>query len=311
MNTLAITVLAVLLLGYFTLAARDVGLGMLLPVVARHPADRRRAFAAMAPYFLGTEVWLVAAIGVVAGVFPILKGELLAWSWPLLIALAVSWLVRDAGLWFWALTQHPRPRGAWAGAVALGSWGLAGTWGLVLGGILTGGTTVSVAGALVAGCVVVLFALSGAAFGAERLVASGADAAHSPAADLAGEATRWLSRGGVALVALAAVGTALLSRETVERPLVATVLLAVVVVCLAMTAGTNGPRWSAHSSALAMAAAIALVVTAVNLPGLVADPASMRLVGFAVAPVVPLMVVGQLWLYRALRRPVTTGGYFA
>lgn len=311
MNTLAVAVLAVLLLGYFTLASRDVGLGMLLSLVARHPTDRRRAFGAMAPYFLGTEVWLVAAIGVVAGVFPELKGDLLVWSWPLLVTLAVSWLVRDAGLWFWALTQHPRPRGAWAGAVSLGSWGLATTWGLLLGGILTGGTTISVAGVLVAATVVVLFALSGAAFGAERLVASGVDAARSPAADLAGEATRWLSRVGVVLVTVTAVGTALLSGGAVVRPLVAAVLLAVVVVCLVMTAGTNGPRRSAHASAVAMASAVALVVTAVHLPGLVADPASVRLVAFAAAPVVPLMVVGQVWLYQILRRPVTPGGYFA
>ncbi|MFD2348479.1 cytochrome d ubiquinol oxidase subunit II [Nonomuraea ferruginea] len=54
-----IFILAFFALGYLVLAGADIGVGMALPYLGRTPAERREAIAAIAPFFLGNEVWLV------------------------------------------------------------------------------------------------------------------------------------------------------------------------------------------------------------------------------------------------------------
>ncbi|GAA3764983.1 cytochrome bd-type quinol oxidase subunit 2 [Spinactinospora alkalitolerans] len=352
MESLAVVFLAGLVVGYFVLAGCDIGLGMLMPYLARGSAERRRVASAIAPYFLGTEVWLVAAVGVVAAAFPELKSAVVVQQWPVFVALLAGWLWRDAGLWFRARVDARRWHGFWDAAVVAGSWTLALCWGLVLAALL-GGTAFSVFGVVCAIAVALLFALRGAAFGAERLVpadesavvpphplptaraaaavapgsaAAPVAAAASPAApvavsasaadpaesaDVAAQATRVLARAALGAVVLA-IGAAVLSGGTaVGRPLSAVVVLTVLVTALASTSGLSGPRWSRHTSALAMAVPPLLVASAVELPGLESEPATLALVGAGVAPLLPVMVIGQIWLYRILRRPAVASGFFA
>ena len=73
MEFLWLVVLGVLTMGYFALAGFDYGTGLLLPFRRKDLALHR-----MTPFFLGNEVWLVAAIGVLFAAFPRLEGELLS-----------------------------------------------------------------------------------------------------------------------------------------------------------------------------------------------------------------------------------------
>ena len=73
METLWLLVLGTLTVGYFALAGFDYGTGLLLPFRGKDEALHR-----MTPFFLGNEVWLVAAIGVLFAAFPRLEGELLS-----------------------------------------------------------------------------------------------------------------------------------------------------------------------------------------------------------------------------------------
>ncbi|MEV6243009.1 cytochrome d ubiquinol oxidase subunit II [Lentzea sp. NPDC051838] len=73
MEFLWLVVLGVLTTGYFALAGFDYGTGLLLPFQRKDVALQR-----MTPFFLGNEVWLVAAIGVLFAAFPRLEGELLS-----------------------------------------------------------------------------------------------------------------------------------------------------------------------------------------------------------------------------------------
>lgn len=115
----------VLLAYYFALEGFDIGLGVLLPVLGRTPAARDRLVGAMAPFVLANEVWLVALAGVLFGAFPVLEGRALSRMYPLVVALLLAWIVRDAGLWF-------RRRAAWrrlaagVGRRAVGGLGRAG-----------------------------------------------------------------------------------------------------------------------------------------------------------------------------------------
>lgn len=131
-------VLAVLLVGYFALEGFDVGLGMLVPVLGRSQDQRDRLVGAMAPFVLANEVWLVAVVGVLFGVFPTLEGEVLSGLYPLVVALLISWILRDAGLWFRRRADGAVWRRTWDTALGLGSLGLALTWGMTLAAMARG-----------------------------------------------------------------------------------------------------------------------------------------------------------------------------
>ncbi|MDA8371736.1 MAG: cytochrome d ubiquinol oxidase subunit II [Nocardiopsaceae bacterium] len=337
MDIIAVLFLAGLVVGYFVLAGCDIGLGMLMPYLARTPADRRRVVSAIAPYFLGTEVWLVGAVGVVAGLFPALKSELTTGLGPVLVMLPAGWVARDAGLWFRARVASRAWHALWDTAITVGSWVLALSLGLAVGGMLNGGSLLSPFAVACAFTVAALFALRGAAFGAERLVPAGGSpafgTAEAPAsaapgatlvaertasavntaenADVAAQATRVIARVALAGAAVSVLAAAVAGGTAVERLPTAAVIVSVLAAVLAGTAGLSGPRLSRHTSAVAVAVPPLLVAAAVELPIAAAPTGTLTLVGFALAPVVPVMLIGQVWLYRMLRRPAPVSGFFA
>lgn len=138
MDVLWLGVLALLLLGYFALEGFDIGLGMLLPVLGRTRRDRDTVVSAMAPFVLANEVWLVAVAGVLFGAFPEVEGRVLYGLYPLVVTLLISWILRDAGLWFRRRLDGTGWRAAWDWAICLGSYGLALSWGMILAAIAQG-----------------------------------------------------------------------------------------------------------------------------------------------------------------------------
>ncbi|WP_433496240.1 cytochrome d ubiquinol oxidase subunit II [Sphaerimonospora sp. CA-214678] len=164
--------LAVLLIGYFALEGFDIGLGMLLPVLGRTPAGRDRLVGAMGPFVLANEVWLVALVGTLLGAFPILEGRVIGGLYPLVVVLLLSWILRDAGLWFRRRVGGAAWRSWWDAALCLGSAGLALTWGMVLTAVVRGlpqdalFDPLGIAGGIV---VAAVFAFHGWTFAAWRL----------------------------------------------------------------------------------------------------------------------------------------------
>lgn len=309
---LSAALLALFVVGYLVLAGSDIGLGMLMPHVARSPEERRRVVSAIAPYFLASEVWLVAAVAVMAGFFPVLEHHVVGGLWPVLVMLSAGWLIRDAGLWFRARVDDRRWRSTCDTAIVAGSWTLAVTWGLALTGLVGGGLSLDLFTVLGTASVVSLFALRGAAFGAERLVGP----FDAESADAAARATRPLARvalGTVALstLALAAADAAGFDGPVLANPEIAVVLVAVLLVALAATGGLTGPMLSRHTSALAIAVPGLLVALSAQLPS--ADVPGMTgvFVWSMLAPAVPVMLLGQVWLYRMTRRPAVSPTFFA
>ncbi|MCX2952095.1 cytochrome d ubiquinol oxidase subunit II [Lentzea sp. NEAU-D7] len=115
METLWLVVLGTLTVGYFALAGFDYGTGLLLPFRGREVSLRR-----MNPFFLGNEVWLVAAIGVLFAAFPRLEGELLSGAHTtftlVLSGLVLFMAAVQLRLWWWLV---------FAGALMVSvGWGL-------------------------------------------------------------------------------------------------------------------------------------------------------------------------------------------
>ncbi|PDP88228.1 cytochrome BD ubiquinol oxidase subunit II [Glycomyces fuscus] len=306
MDLLSSALLALLVVGYLVLAGSDIGLGMLMPHLARGPEQRRRVVAAVAPYFLASEVWLVAAVGVLAGLFPALEHHAVAELRPVPAVLLAGWLARDAGLWLRARVDGDRWRLACDCALVAGSWTLAAAWGLVVAGLLAGGLAASAFTPVCAVAVTALFALRGAAFGAERLVGP----AESESADVAARDTRLLARVALGAVALAAVSAALPGGPDLS-PGPAAVLTAVLLAALAATSGLAGPMLSRHTSAVAIAVPGALVALAAQLPSAPIPSTTAVFVWTTLVPVIPVMLVGQVWLYRMTRRPAVAPTFFA
>jgi cytochrome bd-type quinol oxidase subunit 2 len=142
-TTFWLAVLGLFLAGYLAMEGADFGAGMLLPLFGRDDQQGRDTVVrAIAPLFLGNEVWLVAAIGVVEGAFPRLNAPLLPRLYPALILILVAWLIRDAALWF-----RSQGTATWRWhcdqATALASTALAGGWGVVLANMALSGTALS------------------------------------------------------------------------------------------------------------------------------------------------------------------------
>ncbi|GAB2961655.1 cytochrome d ubiquinol oxidase subunit II [Nonomuraea fastidiosa] len=170
MELLWFAVFTVLLTGYFALEGFDLGVGLLLPLLGRTRADRDRMVAAIAPYVLANEVWLVAVGGTLAGVYPLLDGRVLSALYPLVVAMLLSWVLRDAGLWFRRRAGGTVWRGFWDAAIAFGSLGLSAGWGMALYAAATGfqAPAVHPLGLLLGVVVTLLFAFHGWTFLAWR-----------------------------------------------------------------------------------------------------------------------------------------------
>ncbi|GAA2440203.1 hypothetical protein GCM10010191_64720 [Actinomadura vinacea] len=202
MEVLAVVMLAVFTVGYLVLAGADIGVGMLLPVLGRDQAERRVVLAAIGPFFLGNEVWLVAAAGVTAGAFPGLEHHLLEGLFPLFAVLLPAWVVRDMGLWLRGRVDAAVWRGGCDAAIVAGSWALALAWGALLGSMLVGGGEAGLnAGSVLGLPLALLFAVHGAGFA--RLRSAGA---------VLERARRFPARYGVSAVALVGVALAAGSR---------------------------------------------------------------------------------------------------
>ncbi|MEV0644646.1 cytochrome d ubiquinol oxidase subunit II [Phytomonospora sp. NPDC050363] len=174
MEYAAVALLALYGLGYLLLGGADIGAGMLLPVLGRDERERRLVVTAIAPAFLGSEVWLVATAGVLVGAFPDLEGELLSGMFPAIVALLVGWMVRDMGLWSRGRVDARGWRAACDIAICAGSWAVAGAWGLVFvwageTGIGRVGPLPGIGALMLAALVAAVFAFHGLGWAGTRL----------------------------------------------------------------------------------------------------------------------------------------------
>ncbi|WP_326562528.1 cytochrome d ubiquinol oxidase subunit II [Micromonospora sp. NBC_01796] len=324
MEILWYALLGLFLAGYLVLGGYDYGVGLLL---AATPGEnpRRKALTALGPFFLGNEVWLVAAVGILFGAFPMLEGELLSGLYPAVAAALAGVILVTAAVQLRSRPSGAAARARWDGLIIAGSALAALGWGAVLAGLLQGVplhsdghidgvghlfTPFVAAGGLT---LVGLVAVHGAVFLTLRL----------PGA--AGERYARLGRRlvPVALVALAsATVLGLLTdrvRETAQQP-VAALLLPVLLAVALLAAGRGLARRRAGLAFVASSAALALpvlLVAATTWPHAListVDPAAsltvtdaaastptLRLLSWLLIPLIPALLGFQAmswWVFR-------------
>ena len=287
MNTFAYGLLGFFAVGYFVLAGADIGVGMLLPFLGR---DRRLTIAAIAPFILGNEVWLVGTAGLLAGLFPALEGDVFGRVWGALVVLVTGWTVRDMGLWLRGRRDGAGWRVFWDGATVAGSWAVAASWGVAIGLLMGGGAP------LLAVTTCGLFALHGAIFAALRL---------------GSEAPRLLARRIVLPALVAGVPCAIgAGAGHLGRTAPYAAALAALLFLAWLALGTR--RYGAALAASALAIATVPLLAAANLPdtsttATAAGDASLTLTVAGV--MLPVLVAAQAWVWWTFRGRVDGPSY--
>ena len=98
---------------YFILDGFDLGLGALLPFVAKNEGERRVVYNAAGPFWDGNEVWLIAAGGVTFAAFPKTYAVMFSALYLPLIVLLFALILRAVSFEFRNKIDHPAWRGLW------------------------------------------------------------------------------------------------------------------------------------------------------------------------------------------------------
>ncbi|WP_372347224.1 cytochrome d ubiquinol oxidase subunit II [Streptomyces sp. KL116D] len=151
LETAWLALLGLLLAGYFVLGGYDYGVQMLRPLLGDSDSDSdsdrdetqdahgtHDALDAIAPFFLGNEVWLVAFAGVLFGAFPHLEGSLLPGLYPLVVAILAGLVIGNAAVQLRRRARSTRGRRIWDALIVAGGAVPAACWGLVVGLLLHG-----------------------------------------------------------------------------------------------------------------------------------------------------------------------------
>ncbi|MER7705279.1 cytochrome d ubiquinol oxidase subunit II [Kitasatospora sp. NPDC097605] len=333
LETLWLALLGLLLAGYFVLGGYDYGAQMLSPFLGgpgagerdpseRDPVGRNAALDAIAPFFLGNEVWLVAFAGVMFGAFPHLEGRLLSGLYPLIVAILLGLVLGNAAVQLRGRSRDPRALRLWNALVVFGGALPAVCWGIVVGLLLHGvprradgsfhlglgdvfgpfALTCGVATAL-------LFAGHGAAFVALRSEPELAATARRVGATLVAGAGAASALGLV--LSLFGVGASM-TRTATSVVLFALIAAAVAAGWWFLSRGRAGLAFTATCAATALPVALIgagqypYLLTAASGAGItvgdaVADEATLKLlIGFGVV-VVPLILAYQAWSWWAFR----------
>jgi cytochrome d ubiquinol oxidase subunit II len=308
MQTVWYVLLGLMFAGYFVLGGYDYGVGLLLPG-ARSAEGRRAALNAVGPFFLGNEVWLVAAAGVLFGAFPVLEGELLAGLYPLFVTVLIGVITVMAAVGLRSRARGEPARAGWDRLITAASVLAAAGWGAVLGGWLqgTGGPTVTPFVGVCAVALLAVVAVHGSAFLALRLPA--------------GAAERFAGIGArLTLPALAAVGAAavagLLSgrvRDAIQQPAVPVLVLVAMAAALLAARGALGrrrPGLAFAATGLALALPLLLVLGStypyalgpdLTVAEAAAAPDTLRILNWLALPLVPVLIGFQLMCWWAFR----------
>lgn len=107
---------------YFMLDGFDLGIGTLLPFIARKEEDRRLAINAMGPFWDANEVWLITAGGVTFAAFPKAYAVMFSGLYTPLMLLLFALIFRGVAFEFRGKLDSVAWRKTWDGCLIAGSF---------------------------------------------------------------------------------------------------------------------------------------------------------------------------------------------
>ena len=128
----------VLLIGFAVMDGFDMGIGALLPFVARTDSERRVLINAIGPTWEGNQVWFITAGGALFAAWPMVYATAFSgFYWALLLVLFALFL-RPVGFDYRSKVSDPRWRNAWDWGLFIGGAVPALVFGVAFGNLLQG-----------------------------------------------------------------------------------------------------------------------------------------------------------------------------
>jgi cytochrome bd ubiquinol oxidase subunit II len=123
---------------YFMLDGFDLGLGALMPVLARNEDERRTVYRAMGPFWDGNEVWLITAGGVTFAAFPVTYAVMFSGLYSALMLVLFALIFRGIALEYRSHMDDARWRKLWDTCLVGGSFAAAVLLGVAFANIFQG-----------------------------------------------------------------------------------------------------------------------------------------------------------------------------
>lgn len=128
----------VLLVGFAVMDGHDMGMGALLPFVAKTDSERRVLINSVAPHWDGNQVWFITAGGAIFAAWPIVYATAFSGLYFALMAVLWAMFFRPVGFDYRSKVADPRWRGAWDWGLFVGSAVPALLFGVAFGNVLLG-----------------------------------------------------------------------------------------------------------------------------------------------------------------------------
>lgn len=130
--------LGVLLTGFAVTGGFDLGVGALLPFVARNDSERRVTINSIGPTWDGNQVWLILGGGAIFAAFPSLYAAAFSGFYMAMLLVLAALILRPVGFDFRNKLGDPRWRRVWDAALFIGGFVPALVFGIAFGNLFLG-----------------------------------------------------------------------------------------------------------------------------------------------------------------------------
>jgi cytochrome d ubiquinol oxidase subunit II len=130
--------LGVLLIGFAIMGGMDLGIGTLLPFVARTDEERRVLLNLSGPTWEGNQVWLILGGGAIFAAFPPLYAVSFSGFYIAMIAILLALILRPVGFKFRGKVENTRWTTTWDWALFVGGFVPSLVFGVAVGNLFLG-----------------------------------------------------------------------------------------------------------------------------------------------------------------------------
>ena len=130
--------IGVLLMGFAIMDGFDLGVGMLLPFIARQDIERRVVINTIGPVWEGNQVWLILGGGAIFAAWPALYAASFSGFYLAMLLVLGALILRPVGFKFRSKMPDRRWRATWDWALFVGGTVPALIFGVAMGNLLKG-----------------------------------------------------------------------------------------------------------------------------------------------------------------------------
>ena len=130
--------LGILLIGFAVMDGFDLGVGTLLPAVARTDAERRLVLNVIGPVWEGNQVWLILGGGAIFAAFPALYAVSFSGFYLAMFLILFALILRPVGFKFRSKVEDRRWRAVWDWGLFVGGFVPSLVFGVAMGNVLLG-----------------------------------------------------------------------------------------------------------------------------------------------------------------------------